>query len=94
MSETIISPSSAAPPDPTDQGQAETFCRYLARQFVALKGFAVGTVPEAEKLIAASDIVLTQNRDVPFSILATARPIPPGHSTCPFRTWKASAATA
>jgi len=69
MSETIISPSAAASPDPADQGQAETFCRYLARQFVARKGFTVGTVPEAEKLIAASDIVLTQNRDAPFSIL-------------------------
>jgi rhomboid protease GluP len=69
MSETIINPSSAAPPDPTDQGRTETFCRYLARQFVANKGFGFGTVPEAEKLIAASDIVLTQNREAPFTIL-------------------------
>jgi len=69
MSETIFSPSAAASPDPADQGQAETFCRYLARQFVARKGFAVGTVPEAERLIAASDIVLTQNSDGPFTIL-------------------------
>ena len=69
MSETIISPSAAAPPPPTDQGPAETFCHYLARQFVANKGFGLGTVPEAEKLIAASDIVLTQNRDAPFTIL-------------------------
>ena len=69
MSETIIHPSAAAPPDRADQGQAETSCRYLARQFVARKGFTVGTVPEAEKLIAASDIVLTQNCDAPFSIL-------------------------
>src|SRR4051794_33377112 len=69
MSETIISPSSASPPAPTEGGPAETFCRYLARQFVAMKGFAVGTVPEAERLIAASDIVLTQNHDSPFTIL-------------------------
>jgi rhomboid protease GluP len=66
MSETIIRASDA---DSTDQGPAETFCRYLARQFVANKGFGLGTVPEAEKLIAASDIVLTQNRDTPFTIL-------------------------
>jgi membrane associated rhomboid family serine protease len=85
MSETIINPSSAAPPDPTDQGRTETFCRYLARRFVANKGFGFGTVPEAEKLIAASDIVLTQNRDAPFTILCLI-----DHEANPARTFDLS----
>jgi rhomboid protease GluP len=66
MSETLTSPLGA---DPTGARPAETFCQYLVRQFVAQKGFGLGTVPEAEKLIAASDIVLTQNHDAPFTIL-------------------------
>jgi rhomboid protease GluP len=36
-----------------------TFCVYLARQFMAKKGFEFAHVPEAEQLAAASDIVLT-----------------------------------
>jgi rhomboid protease GluP len=48
---------------------AETFCDYLARQFISKKGFVAGTVPEAEQLVAASDIVLTLYSGVPFTIL-------------------------
>ncbi len=61
--DTIASPAAdSAPPE-------ETFCTYLARQFVSRKGFAFDTVPEAEKLVAASDIVLTLHGGFPFTIL-------------------------
>ena len=62
-------PLSEGPAEPSSHDPAETFCRYLARQFVAKKGFSVGTVPEADRLIASSDIVLTQNHSAPFTIL-------------------------
>jgi hypothetical protein len=64
MSETITTASPADRP----VTPADTFCSYLAKQFVAKKGFAVGTVPEAESLGAASDIVLTSH-GTPFTIL-------------------------
>lgn len=69
MSATVMTPSSEGPAEPSSHDPAETFCRYLARQFVAKKGFSVGTVPEADRLIASSDIVLTQNHSAPFTIL-------------------------
>jgi rhomboid protease GluP len=65
MSETITITSRAAVP----AAPAETFCSYLARQFMAKKGFTSGTVPEAERLVAASDIVLTLHGGAPFTIL-------------------------
>jgi rhomboid protease GluP len=64
MSETITTASPADRP----VTPADTFCSYLAKQFVAKKGFAVGTVPEAESLGAVSDIVLTSH-GTPFTIL-------------------------
>ena len=64
MSETITTAS----PDDRPVTPADTFCDYLAKQFVAKKGFAVGTVPEAESLDAVSDIVLTSH-GTPFTIL-------------------------
>jgi rhomboid protease GluP len=48
---------------------SETFCNYLAKQFVSKKGFSVGAVPEAQQLIGASDVVLTLHHGVPFTIL-------------------------
>jgi len=42
-----------APPD--------TFCLYLAKQFIAHRGFTVGTVAEAAELAAHSDIVLSRH---------------------------------
>src|SRR5262245_35899638 len=42
-----------APPD--------TFCRDLAKQFIAHRGFTVGTVAEAAELAAHSDIVLSRH---------------------------------
>ena len=66
MSETIPTASRAnASVAPT-----ETFCSYLAKQFIAKKGFTTGTVPEAERLAAVSDIVLTLHSiGHPFTIL-------------------------
>jgi rhomboid protease GluP len=48
---------------------SETFCTYLAKQFVSKKGFGVDTVPEAQALVGASDVVLTLHSGVPFTIL-------------------------
>ncbi len=39
--------------------EPDSFARYLAEVVVAKRGFAEGTVPEAQKLAAAADIVLT-----------------------------------
>jgi rhomboid protease GluP len=47
----------------------QTFCIYLARQFIAKKGFGIARAPELERLAAASDIVLTQSDGYRFSIL-------------------------
>jgi rhomboid protease GluP len=59
-----------APPANTSIARADTFCSYLAQQFIAKKGFTAGTVPEAERLVAASDIVLTLHSiGTPFTIL-------------------------
>lgn len=65
MSETSTFP----PPLETSIPTANTFCNYLARQFVSKKGFGLGTVPEAQKLVAASDTVLTLYDGVPFTVL-------------------------
>jgi rhomboid protease GluP len=60
-----------APPANTSIARADTFCSYLAQQFIAKKGFTAGTVPEAERLVAASDIVLTLHSvGTPFTILS------------------------
>jgi len=47
----------------------ESFALYLARTYIAQKGFAVGTVPEAQRLLAASDIVLTHSDGLVFQIV-------------------------
>ena len=47
----------------------EPFSIYLAKQFIAKKGFELASVPEAEKLAAVSDIVLTQSDGYTFTIL-------------------------
>jgi rhomboid protease GluP len=38
---------------------SNTFCTYLARQFIAKRGFSVGAVPEASDLAAHCDILLS-----------------------------------
>ncbi|HEX6267808.1 MAG TPA: rhomboid family intramembrane serine protease, partial [Burkholderiales bacterium] len=48
---------------------ARTFAAYLARNFIARKGYVAGTVPEAASLAAASDIVLTRSDGMSFGIL-------------------------
>lgn len=66
MSETIPTASRAD----ASVAATETFCSYLAKQFIAKKGFTTGTVPEAGRLVAVSDIVLTLHSiDRPFTIL-------------------------
>jgi membrane associated rhomboid family serine protease len=39
----------------------DTFCLYLAKQFIAKRGFTVGTVPEADELAEHCDIVLSRH---------------------------------
>lgn len=66
MSETITTTSRADDPVAPEN----TFCSYLAEQFISKKGFVAGTVPEAQGLVAASDMVLTQHSvGTPFTIL-------------------------
>jgi rhomboid protease GluP len=45
------------------------FALYLAKQFVASAGFEPGTVPEAEALVAASDIVLSGMDGLTFTTI-------------------------
>jgi rhomboid protease GluP len=48
---------------------AKTFCTYLARQFIAKKGFQVANIPEAQELAAPGHIVLTHSDGYTFTIL-------------------------
>lgn len=50
-------------------GSSPTFAAYLARNFIARKGYREETVPEAEALAAASDIVLTYSDGMSFRML-------------------------
>lgn len=52
-----------------DVDHTQTFALYLAKQYIAKKGFNPGTVPEAEELTVASDIVLTRADGMNFHIL-------------------------
>jgi rhomboid protease GluP len=47
---------------------AQTFAAYLAKQYMAKKGFSPGTVPEASGLVSGSDIVLTRADGMSFQI--------------------------
>jgi rhomboid protease GluP len=47
----------------------EPFSTYLAKQFIAKKGFVIASVPEVQKLAAVSDIVLTYSDGYTFTIL-------------------------
>ena len=49
---------------------SQTFASYLARNYVAKKGFRTGTVPEANELAAASDIVLTRADGMNFHVIS------------------------
>src|SRR6266704_2869316 len=53
----------------TKSGAGQTFATYLAKQYMAKKGFAAGTVPEARALVSAADIVLTLSDGLRFEIL-------------------------
>ncbi len=64
-----MSEASVVPSIPADAAHTETFATYLAKQFVSKKGYLPGTVPEAERLTAASDIILTLHDGVPFTIV-------------------------
>jgi rhomboid protease GluP len=65
MTWTDPTPSVSGPPELPSQ----TFCIYLARQFIAKKGFGIARAPELERLAAVSDIVLTQSDGYRFNIL-------------------------
>jgi len=56
--------ASPPPPAPTD-----TFCNYLARQFIAKKGFDVANIPEAQRLHEICDIVLARSDGYSFGLL-------------------------
>jgi rhomboid protease GluP len=43
-----------------DEARTESFATYLAKAYIAKKGFSSGTVPEARLLFEACDIVLTR----------------------------------
>src|SRR5882724_291401 len=49
--------------------ERDTFARYLAKQYIANKGYKLGTAPEAAALAAASDIVLTRADGLSFQII-------------------------
>lgn len=48
---------------------ADTFCSYLARQFIAKKGFDIAEIPEAEPLREICDIVLARSDGYSFGLL-------------------------
>ena len=48
---------------------AESFASYLAKNYVAKKGFQIGTVPEAQKLKSNNDIILTRADGLSFEII-------------------------
>jgi rhomboid protease GluP len=47
----------------------QSFAAYLAKQYMAKKGFTSGTVPEANGLVSGSDIVLTRADGMSFQVL-------------------------
>jgi rhomboid protease GluP len=51
------------------QPSAETFCTYLAKQFIAKKGFEVARIPEAKRLYEICEIVLTRSDGYTFGVL-------------------------
>lgn len=55
-----------------------TTAAYLAKRMIAERGFRPGTVPEAEPLLAAADLVLTRANGMNLQILLLA-----GGSSCP-----------
>jgi rhomboid protease GluP len=74
-----MSEASVVPPIPADSAPTETFANYLAKQFVSKMGFVIGTVPEAERLAAVSDIILTLHDGFPFTIVCLIdREVHPG----------------
>ena len=47
----------------------QTFCTYLAKQFIAKRGFQHADIPETNGLFAVSDFVLTLSDGLMFTIL-------------------------
>jgi rhomboid protease GluP len=47
----------------------QTFCKYLAKQFIAKKGYEIAGIPEAQELAAPGDILLTYSDGYTFTIL-------------------------
>jgi rhomboid protease GluP len=57
--------AASAPPEP----RPDTFSTYLAKQFIAKKGFNVARVPEVVRLYQVCEIVLTRSDGYAFGIL-------------------------
>jgi hypothetical protein len=51
-----------------NHGRRDSFCVYLARQFIAKKGFSVGYAPEAAQLAEHCDIMLWRFDGLTFTI--------------------------
>jgi rhomboid protease GluP len=66
MTLTDAAPASVSSPSEADH---QTFCTYLAKQFIARKGFGVPQIPELQKLAASSDIVLAYSDGYSLTIL-------------------------
>jgi rhomboid protease GluP len=62
----VTEPRQGSPPPPPS---TDTFCSYLAKQFIAKKGFEVAHVPEAELLYDICDIVLARSDGYSFGLL-------------------------
>ncbi len=62
----------SAPPETSSarpEAASDTYCTYLARQFLAKKGFEVARVPEVAALYRLCEIVLTRSDGYTFGIL-------------------------
>jgi rhomboid protease GluP len=52
-----------------NKSATQTFATYLAKQYIVKKGFRPGTVPEANALMSAADVVLTLSDGMRFEIV-------------------------
>ena len=59
----------APEPEILQEVSDETFCSYLARQFVARKGFQLADIPEVQELVSSSDVVLARSNGYSLTIL-------------------------
>jgi rhomboid protease GluP len=53
----------------SESAPAESFATYLAKRLIATKGYQAGTVPEAQELASACDVVITRADGMQFSVV-------------------------